>query len=99
MWETFQEGGNAYAEQIECMRVYVIDINGDEVGTFDLDFRKGDLYTYKEDIEAWLFENNLPEGDYCFTAKLIAKEGSEYSDSEYYKQTAYYHYVPREASR
>ena len=59
------------------MRVYVIDINGDEVGTFDLDFRKGDLYTYKEDIEAWLFENNLPEGDYCFTAKLIAKEGSE----------------------
>ena len=99
MWETFQEGGNAYAEQIECMRVYVIDINGDEVGTFDLDFRKGDLYTYKEDIEAWLYENNLPEGDYSFTAKLIAKEGSEYSDSEYYKQTDYYHYVPREASR
>lgn len=92
-WEIFQEVNPQYAS-VDALVFDVLDKDGATVGTIVMDYEAGDRYLMKADVEAWLAEQGLPEGDYCFSAYLRAKEGSEYSDSNRYPTTEYYHYVP-----
>lgn len=92
-WEIFQAANPQY-ESIDALVIDVLDQGGTTVGTIVMDYEAGDRYLMKADVEAWLAEQGLPEGDYCFSAYLRAKEGTEYSDSNRYPTTEYYHYVP-----
>ncbi len=96
-WEIFMENNNSEANHVDHIRVYVFDESvespneASSLGEFDIYYPQSQ-FTYKDDIEDYLFNLSLTSGYYKFSAKLIAKEDSNYEDSNYYPITTSYYY-------
>lgn len=97
-WEIFMTSANSQADSVDHILVDVLtesqslsDIT-DTTPSFVIDYAAGDRFTYAADVVTKLKALSLGSGSYRFAAKLIAKSGSEYSDSPYYPLTDAYAY-------
>ncbi len=101
-WEIFMEETNPEANSVNYIKVFILSSDSDEfnennaLASFNIDYRNGDTFTNKEDIETILKNNNLPSGNYCFLIKLVAFEESALIDSSYYPLTESYYYTVEE---
>lgn len=94
-WEIFT--ANSEVSEIEHLRVYAVRpvleseidlLETDILGYFSVDFRTGDRELSRNMVAQRLLAANIdPYGEYRFVAQLIAKEGSKYSNSDYYPIT------------
>lgn len=101
-WEIFKDEYNIEANYVSHIEVLIFSSDIDKINEaqvlsrFIIDYRNGDIFTYKKNIEQILKDNSLSSGSYRFAIKLIAFKDSPLKDSDFYPMTESYYYSVEE---